>query len=307
MTHRILEIKLGALGDFVLTTGAMKTLREHHKEAHITLLTTKPFVKMAEQSGYFDTVIVDPRSRNPVDWWRICKKTIADGNFDIVYDFQNNKRTKKRYFALARLFYRKNLTWACWTTGGFDVRHVTKTHRFSWGQVTHKHMPMDFYPPALDFMHGDQAHFHELPEKYVLLIPGCSKAHPYKRWPAESYAALARRLAERGIQSVILGTDEEKDAAEIIIQTTPTAINFLNKAQLMDIPALAKKATAVVGNDTGPTHMAALAGQPCLYLFSERTRKSANWFPNITNLFGEHVSDITVDQVMHALTPHLNL
>ena len=42
MTHRILEIKLGALGDFVLTTGAMKTLREHHKEAHITLLTTKP-------------------------------------------------------------------------------------------------------------------------------------------------------------------------------------------------------------------------------------------------------------------------
>lgn len=305
MTQRILEIKLGALGDFVLTTGAMKTLREHHKGAHITLLTTRPFVKIAEQSGYFDTVVVDPRSRRAADWWHVCKKTIADGNFDVIYDFQNNKRTKKRYFTLARLFCRKNLTWACWAKDGFDVRRVVKTRGFSWGKLTTEHLKMRFYPPNLDFMHGDRAHFHELPEKYVLLIPGCSKAHPYKRWPAESYAELARRLAERGIQSVILGTDEEKDAARIIADATPAAVNFLNKSQLADIPALAKKATAIVGNDTGPTHMAALAGRPCVYLFSERTRKSANWFPNITNLFGEHVGDITPDRVMDALIPHL--
>lgn len=302
MVQRILEIKLGALGDFVLTTGAMKTLREHHKQAHITLLTTKPFVKIAEQSGYFDAVIVDPRSRNPMDWWQICKKTIAEGEFDLIYDFQNNKRTKKRYFNFARLFCRKKLIWACWATGGWHVREVQKKHRFSLGSIKTYHTPMTFHKPDLTFMHGPETYFNELPEQYVLIIPGCSKAHPYKRWPAENYADLAKRLGDKGIFSIILGTNEEKDVIDTILKGNDKAVSFLNKATLSDIPALAKRALATVGNDTGPTHMAALVGKPCLYLFSERTRKSANHFDNITNLFGENISDISTQTVFDTLT-----
>jgi ADP-heptose:LPS heptosyltransferase len=38
--RKVLVIKLSALGDFVLALAAMRKIREAHRKAHITLLTT---------------------------------------------------------------------------------------------------------------------------------------------------------------------------------------------------------------------------------------------------------------------------
>ena len=55
-TPHILVIKLAALGDFVQALGPCAAIRQHHKDARITLLTTAPFEDLARQSGYFDEV-----------------------------------------------------------------------------------------------------------------------------------------------------------------------------------------------------------------------------------------------------------
>ncbi|MEI9890557.1 MAG: hypothetical protein WDN45_08135 [Caulobacteraceae bacterium] len=54
--RRILVIKLGALGDFVQALRAMAEIRRAHPKARITLLTTPPYVELAQASGYFDAV-----------------------------------------------------------------------------------------------------------------------------------------------------------------------------------------------------------------------------------------------------------
>ena len=54
MVPKILVIKLGALGDFIQATGPFKAIRQHHRGAHITLLTTPPFVSLASDSSWFD-------------------------------------------------------------------------------------------------------------------------------------------------------------------------------------------------------------------------------------------------------------
>ncbi|HAQ33371.1 MAG TPA: ADP-heptose--LPS heptosyltransferase, partial [Rhodospirillaceae bacterium] len=50
---RILVIKLGALGDFIQAMGPFRVIREFHREARITLLTTAPFAALARECGYF--------------------------------------------------------------------------------------------------------------------------------------------------------------------------------------------------------------------------------------------------------------
>ena len=60
-TERILVIKHSALGDFVLATASFQAIRRHHPGARIVLLTTEPFVALAEASGLFDDIWVDPR------------------------------------------------------------------------------------------------------------------------------------------------------------------------------------------------------------------------------------------------------
>ena len=71
---------------------------------------------------------------------------------------------------------------------------------------------MDFKPESasLSFCKADPKVLVQLPSKYVLLIPGCSPAHPYKRWPAEFYRQLALKLGKEKIYSVVLGTNAEK-------------------------------------------------------------------------------------------------
>ncbi len=78
---RILVIKLGALGDFVLRMGPFAAIRRRHAEARITLLTTALFKELAEASGYFDEIWVDerPRPRQPAGGLKLARRLNAGG------------------------------------------------------------------------------------------------------------------------------------------------------------------------------------------------------------------------------------
>ncbi len=97
-TTGILVIKLGALGDFVQALGPFAAIRRHHRDAHITLLTTAPFVRFAERSGYFDSVWVTTRP-GPSQWkaWLDLRRKLKSGRFDRVYDLQTSNRSSFLY------------------------------------------------------------------------------------------------------------------------------------------------------------------------------------------------------------------
>ena len=153
----------------------------------------------------------------------------------------------------------------------------------------------------LSFCKADPKVLATLPKKYVLLIPGCSPTHPYKRWPAESYHLLAKRLAEQNIFSVVLGTNAEKNEIEIICSGNDKALNFCNKSKLLDIPKIAANSLAIIGNDTGPQHMAELGMVPAITLFCEKTRRSAVIRSNVVNLIQPEIADISVETVYNTL------
>ena len=95
MTHtRILVIRLGALGDVVLSCGPFQAIRRHHKGSHITLLTTQPYVDFLKNSDWFDEIIIDHR---PSFWqvrkWIRLSKFLRAGNFDRIYDLQTSDRS----------------------------------------------------------------------------------------------------------------------------------------------------------------------------------------------------------------------
>ena len=133
------------------------------------------------------------------------------------------------------------------------------------------------------------------------MIPGCSPNNSYKRWPAEFYAQVAKALANKKIYSVVIGPCVEKKEIDAVCQATPFALNFCNRNSLLDIPDLAHHALAVVGNDTGPTHMAELTETPCFTLFCDRTKRSALKRSNVTNLIGKDIQDISPQTVIQKL------
>ncbi len=269
MTERILVIKLSALGDFVQATGPMKAVRAAHPEAHVTLLTTRPYTAMGEATGWFDAVWSDGRP----DWSDLpavarLLMRLRRGRFDRVYDLQTQSRTV-RYFQLLwprRPLWSGNAPGAAFRYAGAarDRLHIQDSQR----EQLRIAGIADVGPPDIGWMTGDAGKF-GLAAPWALLAPGGAPHRPAKRWPAERFGALAAKLLEQGITPAVLGHGEdEATLAATILAAAPGAVSLVGRTSFGDIAELARGAALAVGNDTGPMHIAVAAGAPAVVLFS---------------------------------------
>jgi lipopolysaccharide heptosyltransferase I len=100
-------------------------------------------------------------------------------------------------------------------------------------------------------------------DRLVLVNPGAGR--PDKRWPVERLRDLARRLADETVARVVVlwGPGEEQDARAI----AGAAAILAPPTTLRDLVALARRARLLIAGDTGPLHIAAAVGTPCVGLY----------------------------------------
>ena len=58
---RVVVIKHGSIGDFVMAFRAMRSIREHFSSSHITLVTTNLINKLFSQIPFFDKITFDDK------------------------------------------------------------------------------------------------------------------------------------------------------------------------------------------------------------------------------------------------------
>ncbi|SDH08586.1 glycosyltransferase family 9 protein [Roseospirillum parvum] len=267
--RRILVIKLSALGDFVQALGPCAAIRDYHPDDHITLLTTPPFVDLAEASPYFDAVEIDTR---PKIWeLKALKRLIRllNQNFDRVYDLQTSDRSS-RYFQLMG-GPKGGPEWSGIAKGCSHPHTNPRRDKMHTIERQASQLAMagifEVGLPDLSWIQSDVGRL-GLPERYALLVPGGAPHRPEKRWPAQFYGEIGRWLVERGVTPVILGTKSEQPEAWVIEAICPEAVNLLEKTSLFDIAPLARGAALAVGNDTGPMHLIALSDCPSVVVYS---------------------------------------
>src|SRR5690606_22096385 len=102
---------------------------------------------------------------------------------------------------------------------------------------------------------------HWLPARpYLVLLHATS--HPRKLWPEGRWVALGNPLTQSGFDLVLpWGSEEEHARAERLASRLPGAV-VAPKLDLADLAGVIARASAVVGLDTGLTHLAAALGVP---------------------------------------------
>ena len=268
MPERLLVIRLGALGNMVLSLGPFAAIRHYHRQAAITLLTTAPYSDWMAASPYFDRLWADGRPAwwDALGWFRLRRQLLA-GRFDRVYDLQTSARSS-RYF---RLFPRaarphwSGIAVGCSHPDRDPARNDLHDIERQAGQLWQAGIPE--VPHAdLSWSSGDIAQF-GLPVSFALLVPGSSAHRLAKRWPARHYGALAKALAAEGLAPVVLGSAAERRLAADIAEHMPV-LDLTGRTDFGQLASLARAAKLAVGNDTGPMHLIAAAGCPSLVLFS---------------------------------------
>jgi heptosyltransferase-2 len=104
----------------------------------------------------------------------------------------------------------------------------------------------------------------------VALAPGASGASlgpGAKRWPAEHYAELARRLTAHGLDVWVLGGPAEAAMAAQIAAAGGPGVRDLTGTDLRNAIIALKAADAAVCNDSGLMHVAAASGTPTIGIF----------------------------------------
>jgi heptosyltransferase I len=106
----------------------------------------------------------------------------------------------------------------------------------------------------------------------VILNPGAGWGA--KCWPAESFGAVARALAERGLSVVVNHGPGEEQLAEAVRKSS-SGVAVLLQCSVGELIALTRRATLFISGDTGPMHLAAALRVPVVALFGP-TRPERN-------------------------------
>lgn len=305
---RILVIKLGALGDFLLAIGPMQAIRKAYPKAEISLLTTDPFRKLAEASGLFDTILIDARP----SLWNVpgileLRARLRAAHVDLVIDLQTSDRSS----SYRRLFWPAAPLWSGIAPGCShphanpkrdDMHTVDRQGEQLAALGLH-----DVALPDLSFLGEEGIDELGLPDRFVLLAPGGAPHRPEKRWPAAHFAALAVTLRDAGLVPVILGTAAEAEAERAIVETCPDALSLIGKTNLLQIAPMARRAAGAVGNDTGPMHMITISGCPSVVLYSHASDPAlcGQKGPSVTILRRPDLENLTAAEVFTALSTEI--
>ncbi len=315
--ENILVIKHGALGDIVLATAGFAAIRAHHPDAHITLLTTKPYAELLAQSPYFNELWIDskPKLRDRKARARL-KAMLRSKPFAWVYDLQTSQRSSFYQWMFKRPWpHISNVSRFAshgYTDKARHTKHALENDRIQLSIAGIHNVGM----PDVSWMVGDISHIvgligttRTVPQgerlnAFALLVPGGAAHRPDKRWPAEQYASLAQELASKGIRPVLIGTKAEEEALNSIAARVPAAINLCGKTSIAQLATLAREATLAVGNDTGPMHVIASSNCPSTVLFSHASdpARSAPVGAHVTTLRERDLSSLSVDRVLTSLT-----
>jgi ADP-heptose:LPS heptosyltransferase len=301
---RILVIKLGALGNVILSLGPFATIRRHHAGAHITLLTTAPYADWLATSPYFDQVWVDERP----EWWNAAsvlrlRRRLIGGRFDRVYDLQTSSRSS-HYFHLFRRVARPDwsgIAFGCSLPDRDPDRNQVHDIDRQFGQLRAAGIA-ERGAADLSWCQGDIGRF-GLPRRLALLAPGSSPHRTAKRWPITHYRDLAKDLLARGVTPVVIGTAPEGGLAQSIQGVAPATIDLTGRTGFADIASLARASHVAIGNDTGPMHLIAAAGCPSIVLFSGESDPAlcAPRGPRVTVLRRPDLAALEVDAVRQVM------
>jgi len=270
MAGRILVIRGGAIGDFILTLPALGLLRDAFPEAHIEILGYKHIIALAERRFYADAT-------------RSIEYAPMAGFFNPKSDLDPELRA---YFSgfdqvISYLydpdaFFSENLKRA-------GVRNlITADPRLGGHAHAAQQLALPLRQLALFLADEGPCFFPsdtDMSDARRLLPPGARPLiaiHPgsggkHKIWPIDRWQNLiSRLLAERpAAHFLVVGGESDTQAIEALrraFQNTERAC-FLESPPLPALGAAFALANLYVGHDSGISHLAAASGCPCVLLF----------------------------------------
>jgi len=272
--HKLAVLRANAIGDYLVSLPAIEALRAAYPAAELVLLGADWHAGfLAGRPGPVDRCVVvpptvgvrDDRPPAPAAEVESFFARMRAERFDLAVQLQGGGRHSNPF--VCRLGAR--VTAGSRTSDAQPLdRSVPYTgnqheiHRFLEVVSLVGAAPVTL-EPRLQVTAADRAEaaaaLAEDDRPLVVLHPGAND--PRRRWPVERLATVGSELARKGPRLAVVGTTAEQPLADRLLATLDgDAVDLTGRLGLGGLAGLLEQATLLVGNDSGPRHLAAAVG-----------------------------------------------
>ncbi|MDI6731160.1 MAG: glycosyltransferase family 9 protein [Candidatus Margulisbacteria bacterium] len=299
MFKKILIIRPDAIGDLTLATPAIAAIKEKFPKAHIAVWVRPYNQAVIQNNPAIDEIIIDDLYDKIFKKQRIFPlkylewvKRIKAKNFDLAINFNGE-------FAYALIAFLARIPFRIGDRGkilySWMYSHPALQHFNSWAihEVEHhfellkplnitikSNSVMHVYPAEKKIEEAKQLlHTSGIPGKPLMAVNvGTGGAN--KPWKAEYFVDLVKQLAQKYNTKIVLlgGPKEESLVAKMLSAVADSAVSLIN-LPLDSFIALVSLLDLYIGNDTGPSHIAAALNAPSIVLFTSKYQKPGRWAP----------------------------
>jgi lipopolysaccharide heptosyltransferase II len=297
----ILCVRPDNMGDVLMTTPAIRAVKESLPERHITLLTSSagaaiaPFVPEIDEVITFDVPWVSTQiSNGPQAIWDLVEQ-LQQGKFDgaMIFTVQSQNPLPAAmlcYMAgIPRILgycrenpYRLLTNWVPDTEVLYATRHEVERQLALVAIIgcTTSSRKMSLTVTGTAQQQALQSLIDigvDLQEPWLVLHAGVSEAK--RQYSAQEYIRAARQLMnDYGYQIILTGSASERSYIENIrMALGEKAYNLAGLLSLETFIGLIAQAPVLISNNTGPVHMAAAVGTPVVVLYAMTNPQHTPW------------------------------
>lgn len=286
----ILIINLGGIGDILLSTPALKALKEFYPDSRIYLLAAGQVVEFAKGLPYIDEVFVFNLNLGVIKILRNLKVMVVLRKKRI--DLAINMRTLvskdsalKMRLLLAAINAKAKAGRDTAGRGGFFDFKIAETdqpekHEIDYNIEMMRALGIEVKDKAVDFKIEEDSFkkINQILEKEGVikedtLICMHYGGKPSHRWPLESLLQAAQKIGEKIDCKFVLAGGKDELGSELCVAYRAIApadikiINLAGKLAISELGALIIRCNLLIVNDTGPMHIAAALKAPLVAIF----------------------------------------
>ena len=282
----IAYIPLTPLGDVLCCINQLEHLKKIYAPCRITVFAIPLIAAMLKNCAWVDeAVVINGGVHGDLDLTGfIPPETEFDAIFNLAYhpvylELQDKLKCKVRYGSECSLITKEmcRCHFDKWVTQEYWDNVTLKKYRTVCEQMAE---PIRLVDPDFNFVYPTltpetyrlEPYPGELPEKFVLFLPGTSWIGKY--WPVTKYLAVARTLKAAGMAAVFAIGPQDRVLVPELEKSGFPVLDTLPFAQLAYV---VNHAELIIGNDSGPMHFAAAFHRPTIHIIASGS--AFNWYP----------------------------
>ena len=264
---KFLVIRFSSIGDIVLTTSLLKSIKTTYKNVEIHYLTLDKFSSMLEMQPNIDRIIVLNSDSGATEMMQL-NRYIKSSEYDKVFDLHGSIRSRIVTLGLSKITTRvKKPRISRFFLYQFHVNMFPKGYS---SQVMYhqclQDYDMDSTPDTLLIVSNAEKRLAwsilkeiDIDSNFIVMVPGA--AWTQKQWQAEKYNNVINELSRLTNKKIImLGTKNDKICKDISL-INDSVVDYSGKTDLRKAMAIISLSDSVFGSDTGLLHMAEALGK----------------------------------------------